>query len=1108
MNSFELQAFRTVLDSGSPEAMVESTLQWPVVLSESLWPEFREWLSGQSPEIQRRGEGLMAVLGYLLKETIDHWDRHPFGKGPFDGILVRLMKGEIDAGQAAILASAPNVVRNLSPAYLRARLMQSVLQAMNGDWRDPMACHRMILAALAARGSMLMRDQSIMECIGNIEYAYIAKQAIWETADGRYLTDAVTRLQASTGKAQLPWKSPGSVEFALAILHLDPYISSRSSRNFEHQMRDWMRRPREAMGSRFTADLERQTRLPSPLEAFTRASMYFLASANLETGSQRGLGLKGHIEAEVWKGIAGGTVADLRAAAAEALSLLIEDRYIEPRQAVVGLMRLVGQDPQATAQWTSDSSARARELLACDLDAAVAQKGLVATTELFIRVTEAVQDDRVLALAVWRKILPLVLQRDETTIASFLQGGIDRIIKAFADESTISKMVASQSGSARSKAKIRSQRPMSPLEAGKWAQQSAQSERWTEEKLVATLIALAAESQLTNHDLQGVELMRMAEAVSKNLAAEWGRLFNWFTAMLYRGEASNQFEAGNYDESMKAYALCALCFLQGRFAESAADTMEQGADLVSRSPVQVDAFVTYFGVVLPELERQRGPSLVSRIFELGRTFFPLTLGKDGRSSSAFPLAQMLKGILFGTAWRAGGSLEWIESQKCTQMLDDIFHARKFAHNGGVVLSIGGLNLDELLAVYLEETELASGDSPDTTLHNLEVAYDHELQHQIGIRRGRRTEWRPSIGEIQQALGPETVLIDYYSGNLPNGNAGLYAHIFSRESARLVISDFGIPGMQVFFGEPGFAADLLSLSVSGIRREIQNTQPEEVISEEARGLLAADPFVSGEFGEILKEFRDQGKWHLCIVPFGPSHFLPFHLMPYAEGLLGDEWAVTCLPTLALLEPLAAESVARPLEMASFGIEFKNGVPHGLDEIPGAEEEAQMVAQIFQKQAFVGVEATESSVNAALLNSQRIHLSTHGHLAVSAPSFQRVYLSPDDRNDGILYAWELLRSDLRGLDLLTLSACETALGRIDKGDNLRGFASNALIAGANTVIGTLWQVRSDVTKLFFETFYREIKAESGKREAFQTAQLATREKFPRYSDWGAFWYTGRW
>jgi CHAT domain-containing protein len=302
--------------------------------------------------------------------------------------------------------------------------------------------------------------------------------------------------------------------------------------------------------------------------------------------------------------------------------------------------------------------------------------------------------------------------------------------------------------------------------------------------------------------------------------------------------------------------------------------------------------------------------------------------------------------------------------------------------------------------------------------------------------------------------------------------------------------------------------LLALEVEELRESVQKAAEDGNVSAEARERLQRAIYISGPTEKILQKLRQDGKWHLCIVPYGPLHFFPFHLLPYDGGLLGDQWAVTCLPARGLLEPRAARPQARSVEIASFGIDFVGGVPHGLGTIEGAAQEARIVATMFGEQEKVGAAATESALEEALLQAKRIHISTHGLLTVSAPSFQRLFLTPDKGDDGILYAWELLQHDLAGLDLLTLSACETALGRIDKGDNLRGFPANALIAGASTVIGTLWPVHSVVTQVFFETLYREIKNGSAKREAFQTAQLTARQNFPEYRDWGAFWYMGLW
>ena len=93
-----------------------------------------------------------------------------------------------------------------------------------------------------------------------------------------------------------------------------------------------------------------------------------------------------------------------------------------------------------------------------------------------------------------------------------------------------------------------------------------------------------------------------------------------------------------------------------------------------------------------------------------------------------------------------------------------------------------------------------------------------------------------------------------------------------------------------------------------------------------------------------------------------------------------------------------------------------------------------------------------------------------------------------------------------DLITLSACETALGRFDMGDNLRGFPESLLIAGVSTIVGTLWPIETSCSRYFFVRLYAALRDGVNKGDAFRKAQLQTRRKFPQYRDWGAFYLTG--
>src|SRR4029077_15742940 len=134
------------------------------------------------------------------------------------------------------------------------------------------------------------------------------------------------------------------------------------------------------------------------------------------------------------------------------------------------------------------------------------------------------------------------------------------------------------------------------------------------------------------------------------------------------------------------------------------------------------------------------------------------------------------------------------------------------------------------------------------------------------------------------------------------------------------------------------------------------------------------------------------------------------------------------------------------------------------------------------ALVEKQATREAFIGALDQSRFVHLSTHGSHDVDAPAFQCLYLSPDNASDGLLFAHELLSHDLRGLQLVTLSACETALGRFDIDDNLRGIAASFFQAGVSTIIGTLWKSEVGATQEFFSVLYRELKAGRARLEAF--------------------------
>jgi CHAT domain-containing protein len=126
------------------------------------------------------------------------------------------------------------------------------------------------------------------------------------------------------------------------------------------------------------------------------------------------------------------------------------------------------------------------------------------------------------------------------------------------------------------------------------------------------------------------------------------------------------------------------------------------------------------------------------------------------------------------------------------------------------------------------------------------------------------------------------------------------------------------------------------------------------------------------------------------------------------------------------------------------------------------------------------------------------------------------SPAGGEDGFLTAEEVTWLDLRGCDLVVLSACETGLGRPQSGEGMMSLRRAFHLAGARTVVSSLWQVKDESTTELMLEFYRNLwQGHMGKLEALRTAQLKMLERNRRAyrgnarpSTWGAFVLSGDW
>lgn len=208
--------------------------------------------------------------------------------------------------------------------------------------------------------------------------------------------------------------------------------------------------------------------------------------------------------------------------------------------------------------------------------------------------------------------------------------------------------------------------------------------------------------------------------------------------------------------------------------------------------------------------------------------------------------------------------------------------------------------------------------------------------------------------------------------------------------------------------------------------------------------------------------------------------------------------------------------------SRGSSSGNEVPRS--ELPQTYREAVDIAAMLDNRGIrpdliVGDKGVEESFKA--LSGRKfelLHIGTHGFYMEGKADYQSTdeelspmlrsglvmsgkrNPAPDDREDGLLFAREIADMDLSSVDMVVLSACQTAQGEVT-GDGVFGLQRGFKQAGVGTIIMTLWEVHSDMTQYMMTEFYRNLTGGMERHEAFRAARESTKAEYPDL-DWAAF------
>ncbi|MGB0523782.1 MAG: CHAT domain-containing protein [Flammeovirgaceae bacterium] len=168
---------------------------------------------------------------------------------------------------------------------------------------------------------------------------------------------------------------------------------------------------------------------------------------------------------------------------------------------------------------------------------------------------------------------------------------------------------------------------------------------------------------------------------------------------------------------------------------------------------------------------------------------------------------------------------------------------------------------------------------------------------------------------------------------------------------------------------------------------------------------------------------------------------------------------------------------------------------LSDLPGTEQEINSISAIFQNKklptkSYLRDQAQESLIKSGSLKGYKyLHFPTHGLVDQDRPELSKIFLaSPTDQEDGSLHAGEIYNLEIDA-DLVCLSACQTGLGKITKGEGIIGLSRALVYAGANNLIVSYWTVSDASTAQLMTQFYKELTSntEDNYTESLQKAKL---------------------
>lgn len=394
-----------------------------------------------------------------------------------------------------------------------------------------------------------------------------------------------------------------------------------------------------------------------------------------------------------------------------------------------------------------------------------------------------------------------------------------------------------------------------------------------------------------------------------------------------------------------------------------------------------------------------------------------------------------------------------------------------------------------------------------------VEYERRLEWTRTERRDSKLGWfeKPSpLKEIQSSLRSDEVVLEYVLSEPKS-----YCVWISKKDAGLDVLSAGRERIEAL-----------------TRKYLDTIRTKSDDAALAKQLYAV----------LLEPLPEQARSErLIVVPDGILNLLPFDVLHDSQdGLLVEKHTISYAPASTVLTALRNAKNAQSPPRAFLGVgdvpyKDQGGISNKIDkptavkqrllrgfsdalgtplhDLPQTREEIIEVSKIVGKNEIIllGSDATETAFKSEPLSDFKIvHIAAHGFSDTQFPERSGLVLGVDSnsRDDGLLQVREIIRLHFNA-DLVTLSACNTGVGKLEGEEGITNLVEAFLVSGAKAVVASLWSADDIYTSALMERFYTHIAEGQDKAAALRHAKIDLLAKYGRQVPpyyWGAFILVG--